>query len=51
VEPVSEALAPLARLASALFTDVTERPFKSYEVLDQLRRGPIARPPRPGSGG
>jgi DNA repair protein RecO (recombination protein O) len=57
VEPVSEALAPLARLASALFTDVTERPFKSYEVLDQLRRGPGAqpagrtRPPRPGPGG
>jgi hypothetical protein len=32
------ALAPLAALAQAMFFDVTERRFRSYEVLDRLRR-------------
>ena len=57
VAPVREALAPLAQLASALFADVTERTLRSYEVLDQLRRGWDAAgpgrsgPPRQGSRG
>ncbi len=35
-----DALAPLAALAEALFFDLTERRFKSYEVLRSLRGGP-----------
>ena len=34
------ALRPLAALAQALFFDLTERRFKSYEVLRQIRSGP-----------
>jgi len=33
------ALGPLAALAEALFFDLTERRFKSYDVLRSLRRG------------
>jgi len=36
---VPEALRPLAALAQALFFDLTERRFKSYEVLRQIRSG------------
>jgi hypothetical protein len=32
-----EALRPLAALAQALFFDLTERRFRSYEVLRQIR--------------
>jgi DNA repair protein RecO (recombination protein O) len=34
-----EALRPLGILAQAVFFDLTERRFRSYEVLRQLRRG------------
>jgi hypothetical protein len=33
------ALAPLAVLTRAVFLDLTDRHFKSYAVLDQLRGG------------
>jgi DNA repair protein RecO (recombination protein O) len=48
IAAVDEALRPLAALAAALFEDVTERRFRSYEVLEQLRRG--ARVPGPQRG-
>jgi hypothetical protein len=48
VAPVPEALRPLAGLAAVLFEDVTERRFKSYDVLDQLLRGPARSGPRRG---
>ena len=32
-------LRPLAALAQALFFDLTERRFRSYEVLRQIRSG------------
>jgi DNA repair protein RecO (recombination protein O) len=56
VPPVTEALGPLRNLATTLFADVTERPLRSYEVMEQVRRGtapgpPRPRPPRRGSGG
>ena len=37
--PAPEALRPLAALAQALFFDLTERRFRSYEVLKQIRSG------------
>ncbi len=40
------ALAPLAVLTRAVFLDLTDRRFKSYAVLDQLRGGGAS--PRPG---
>jgi DNA repair protein RecO (recombination protein O) len=39
VPAVPAALAPLAALAQALFHDLVERRFRSYEVLEQVRRG------------
>lgn len=36
----AEALGPLQALAEALFFDLTEKRFKSYEVLRALRRAP-----------
>jgi hypothetical protein len=48
VAAVPGALRPLAVLAAALFEDVTERRFRSYEVLEQLMRGPAAPGPREG---
>ncbi|HUD71546.1 MAG TPA: hypothetical protein VMQ62_06250, partial [Dongiaceae bacterium] len=43
--PPRDALRPLAALAAAVFEEVAERRFRSYEVLEQLRRPPAA-PPR-----
>jgi len=48
VAPVPEALRPLQNLAAVLFEDVTERRFKSYDVLAQLTRGPVRPVPRGG---
>ncbi len=45
VPPPGDALRPLATLAAAVFEEVAERRFRSYEVLEQLRR-PRAAPPR-----
>jgi DNA repair protein RecO (recombination protein O) len=38
VPPDPPALSPLAALAQAMFFDITERRFRSYEVLDKVRR-------------
>ncbi len=35
--PAPAALAPLAALAQAIFLDLTEKPFRSYEVLRSVR--------------
>ncbi len=35
--PVPQVLNPLAALTGAIFFDLTERRFKSYEVLKQIR--------------
>jgi DNA repair protein RecO (recombination protein O) len=42
VEPPRDALRPLGILAAAIFEEVVERRFRSYEVLEQLRRPPGA---------
>lgn len=42
VPPPGDALRPLATLAAAIFEETVERRFRSYEVLEQLRRPPAA---------
>ena len=44
--PPGDALPPLETLAAAVFEEVVERRFRSYEVLAQLRRPPAALKPR-----
>jgi len=38
-EAVARALAPLQELAEIVFFELTDRRFKSYEILRALRRG------------